>query len=198
LIKYDNLNGGMLEGEGERSWEFTYFQTFLEEEGLFERETPEGDDPAGFPIRVMGKLHYNLAMGAYRNRHNKVLAEKLTAWKQSLKKVRMSYEIIAYPRLEGLGYTLGVKDLIRDAIAHSNEDTKERPHRAPIELHDAELKVLGRLTQVRDLPFDPNKRVYQYAELAPLREAEHLLTDIEWKARGGQINPGGQDAGGDR
>jgi hypothetical protein len=194
------ISGSMLEAEGERPWEFTDLQTFLEEEGLYDRETPdlvypfstEKVEPVAYPLIVMGDLQFDLAKGAYHNRHNQPLADKLTAWKDSIQRVEMAYEILAYPRLETLAGTMPVKDAIRDALEHPNQDIEEHPHRAPIELSDEELKILGKLTQVRGLPFDPNKRVYQYAELAPLRKAEHLLTDMEWQARGGQINPGGK------
>ena len=116
----------------------------------------------------------------------------MTAWKESIQKVEMAYEITAYPRLIGSGYETAVAEGIRDAIAHPNQDTNEYPHRAPIELNSEEMSVLGKLTEARGLPFDPEKRVYRYSELASLREAEHTLSDLNWKARGGQVNPGGK------
>jgi hypothetical protein len=164
----------------------------LEGKGLFDPATPQGENPTWYPIQVMSQLQSDLAMRAYRNRQDTARAEKLTAWKESLHKVEMAYEIIAYPRLIGSGYDMAVAEGIADAIAHPNQETKEHPHRAPIELNTEEVSVLGKLTQARGLPFDPDKRVYRYAELAALREAEHYLTDIEWKARGGQVNPGGK------
>jgi hypothetical protein len=136
----------------------------------------------------MGDLQSDLAMGAYRHRDNKALAEKMTAWKKSLQKVEMAYEILAYPRLETVAGTMAVKEAIRDALAHPNQDTEERPHRAPIELNDDELKILGRLTQARDLPFDPNKRVYRYMELASLREAENIMANTSEIAQRGRQN----------
>lgn len=184
----------MPEGESSERPEgaLTGVSTLLEGKGLFGRATPQGENPTWYPRQVMSQLQSDLAMRAYRNRQDTALAEKLTAWKESLHKVEMAYEIMAYPRLIGSGYELAVAEGIRDAIAHPNQETKEHPHRAPIELNTEEVSVLGKLTQARGLPCDPDKRVYRYAELAALREAEHTLSDLNWKARGGQVNPGGK------
>jgi len=43
-------------------------------------------------------------------------------------------------------------------------DTK-RYGRDKVELNDEELEVLSKLTRVRRLPFDPEKRVYKYSEV---------------------------------
>jgi hypothetical protein len=128
--------------------------------------TPQGEDPTAYPLDVMSQLQSDLAMRAYRNRQDKALADKLTAWKDSINKVEMAYEILAYPRLSGSGliHETAVHEAIRDALRHPNQDIKEHPHRAPIELNDEELKTLGKLTKARDVPFDPNKRVYRYIE----------------------------------
>jgi hypothetical protein len=73
----------------------TGVSTLLEGKGLFGRATPQGEDPTAYPLDVMSQLQSDLAMRAYRNRQDTALAEKLTAWKESLQKVEMAYEIIA-------------------------------------------------------------------------------------------------------
>jgi len=145
------------------------------QQGVFDklRATRPGEDPTYRPIQLMSQLQYDLAMKAYREGHLQ-LGEKLP-WEKSLEKVRMAYEILAYPHFEHPDIQLEVKDTIRDALEHPGVRTEEFPHRAPIALNDEEMGTLSKLTQAMELPFDPDKRVYRYAELAPLREAEHIV-----------------------
>jgi hypothetical protein len=84
----------------------TGVSTLLEGKGLFGHATPQRENSTWYPIQVMSQLQSDLAMRAYRNRQDTARAEKLTAWKESLHKVEMAYEIIAYPRLIGSGYEL--------------------------------------------------------------------------------------------
>lgn len=174
----------MLEGsEGERPRpELTGFSTLLEGKGLFGSRTPKGEDPTWYPIQVMSEMQHDLAMRAYRNTQDKTLAEKLTAWKESIGKVEMAYEISAFPRLER-DYSLEVRDKIRDAQEHPNTDAQEYPHRAPIKLNSEELSTLGKIARARGLSFDAEKRIYRYSELSTLRQAEHILADTSDVAR---------------
>ena len=66
---------------------------------------------------------------------------------------------------------MSIREGITDAEIYPNERIDEYPHRAPIALNDAELKILGQITQDRGLPFNPEKKVYQYTDLIPRRNA---------------------------
>lgn len=161
------------------------------ESGLFDTHTPAGRDPTVFPMDVMDHLRSDIGMKAYRiSRYNRRLADQLESWKTSINKVTMAYEIIVYPTLEQAKQNLAripVKDPdgptpdmeemrinegIRDAQEHPYQNLDEYPHRGPIELTPLEINLLGRVTQTRGLPFNPEKRVYHYLELLPRLEAQ--------------------------
>ena len=151
----------------------------------------EGWEPTYWPIHLMGQLEHDLEMKAFRERRIK-LGEKAPETK-SVEKVRMAYEIIAYPHLENPDIKLELNDTIRDALEHPGVNPEEFPQRAPITLNDAEVRTLGKLTQAMELPFDPDKCVYRYAELAPLREADEIVfkqSDAYKKAKQNAIDAG--------
>jgi hypothetical protein len=132
-----------------------------------------GQDPLYRPSYLMDHLRYELSMQAYREGRVQV-GEKLPV-AQSLEKVRMAYDIIAYPRLDNAELKLEVKSVIADAVENPDMRTDDFPHRGPIALTDEEVRMLSKLAQAMALPFDPDKRVYRYTELQPLREAESIV-----------------------
>ena len=136
-----------------------------------------GEDPAARPIQLMSQLQLDLRRKAYRERQDEARAEQLTAWKQRVNKVEMAYEILAYPHLENPDWRLTVKERILDTLEYPDINTQDHPHRAPIALNDEEVRTLSQLTQAVELPFDPEKRVYRYSDLAPLLESEHLVSE---------------------
>lgn len=143
----------------------------LREMELFGNHTPKGADPIAFPLQVLSQAQYVAGMKDYETGYEKDLGERLAPHKKTLQKVEMAYEIIAYPLLENSQYGMSIREGISDAEIYPNERTDEYPHRAPIALNDAELKILGQITQDRGLPFSPEKRVYQYIDLVPRRDA---------------------------
>ena len=53
--------------------------------------------------------------------------------------------------------------------------------RDQVELNDAELAILSKLTAARNLPFNPEKRVYQYEEVFnPSQPIERALNGAEF------------------
>jgi hypothetical protein len=162
----------------------------LEARDLFPAYTPEGKDPTCYPIEVMENLVYDTSIKVHRGEVQKILAENWPSWKKSIKKVQMAYEITAYPLLElaearfasdpkrdptehgPSSYEMAINELIRDAQEHPDKDTQEYPHRAPIELNDEEMKILSKITQARELPFNPKKRVYHFLEHLPRLDAK--------------------------
>ena len=146
----------------------------LMQEGVFDKLSApqEGWEPTYWPIQLMSQMEHDLQMKAFRERRIK-LGETAPETK-SIEKVRMAYEIIAYPHLENPDLKLELNDTIRDALEHPGVRPEEFPHRAPVALNDAEARTLSKLTQAMELPFDPEKRVYRFAELAPLHEADKI------------------------
>jgi hypothetical protein len=162
----------------------------FQESGLFDAHTPPGRDPAVFPMDALDHLRSDVAMKARRtSRYNRRLADQLESWKTSINKVNMAYEIIVYPFLDVAEQNfaqapfkdphasdpsaerLRITEGIRDAQVNPNQDLDEYPHRGPITLTPLETYLLGRLTQTRGLPFNPQKRDYHYLEHLPRLEA---------------------------
>jgi hypothetical protein len=172
----------MLEGdvparpEGELTSKNTPHETESREAGLSHllqeqvigklRVAQPGEDSAARPLPLMDELEHDLQMRPSWERQDRARAEQLTAWKQSVKKVSMAFEILAYPHLEDPRLRGSVRKRMLDARAYPDINTHDHPHRAPIELNDEEVRALSMLTQVVELPFDPKKRVYQYSDLA--------------------------------
>ena len=62
--------------------------------------------------------------------------------------------------LKGLDQELK-KNIMKDLIDESNSYGRRRE----IDLNNEELEALGKLTAVRGLPFDPDKRLYRRSEV---------------------------------
>ena len=140
--------------------------------GLYGDYTPKGEDPAWYPTKIMTEAQSLAGMKDYKTGHEKDLGARLAPHKKNLRNVEMAYEIIAYPLLKSSEYGLEVASAVRDAQANPNVDIEENPHRAPVTLDDAELKLLGIISQARGVPFNPEKRVYKYNDLVARLYAE--------------------------
>jgi hypothetical protein len=147
----------------------------LMQEGVFDKlSAPHRDYEHAaiyWPIKLMSELEFDLQMKAYRE--GRIQRGEKSPEKKSIEKVRMAYEIIAYPQLDqdAPGFHGDLGNRISDALEHPGIDTEEHPNRAPIALNDAEVRTLSRLTQAMELPFDPDKHTYRYADLASAQEA---------------------------
>jgi hypothetical protein len=160
-------------------------------------ETPPTEDPAFWPVRVLSELN------SYIVDRDQTAGDKLSAWgvnarelgeryapiKEHIQKVKTAYEILAYPHCKYVGSRENIEDeLQRDR--QSNE-------REQVELDDAELTILSKLTAARKIPFNPEKRVYKYDEVfRPSPNIEKALDGAEFiKWRGEQERSGKQDSG---
>jgi hypothetical protein len=154
--------------EGERPRQLTAVSNLLAEKGLFTPYMPKGEDPTWYPLDVMHELQGHLDRKAQQSGQDTARAEKFASWKESIQKLQMAYEIIAFPHFEELTRGYAVMELAWDSL-------QKGPNNAPGELNDEERSILGRLTVARGLPFDPEKRAYRYAELYTLCAAEHIV-----------------------
>jgi hypothetical protein len=147
----------------------------LEERRLFAAWAPRGRDPENYPIEVMKQIQSELTerrdrqwaaaeylpedliQGKQMKALDRIIIDKLYSLKESVRKVERAFEIIAYP----VWQNQELKENIKEDIV----DDTERYGRDKVELNDEELEVIGKLTRVRSLPFDPEKRVYEYSEV---------------------------------
>jgi hypothetical protein len=128
-------------------------------------ETPDSVDPAYWPVQVLNELHALIldsddaaagrlnAMG-FRAR---ALGERFAPLQEHMQKVTTAYKILAYPHCK--------YELSRENIEDQLRRDRETNERDQVELSDAELHILNKLTAARKLPFDPDKRVYAYDEV---------------------------------
>lgn len=182
----------------------------FEESGVFDTHTPPGRDPTVFPMDVLAHLQSDVGMKADRlSRQNERLAGQLESWRRSINKVSMAYEITVYPFLDIAERNFAkdplkdpaatsphmeemrINEGIRDAQEHPGQDLDEHPHRGPIELTPLEVSLLGRMTQVRGLPFSPQKRVFRYTEHLPrLQATTQAALDSHWISTENAIDQG--------
>ena len=136
-------------------------------------ETPSREDPAFWPVKVLNELH---AMIVERddfapNARNvwgvsiREVGERFAPYKEHIRQVRTAYEILAYPHCK----SAGSREVIEAELAQDQWSNE----RDQVELNDAELAILSRLAAAKNLPFNPEKRVYQYDEVF------HPSPDIE-------------------
>ncbi len=136
-------------------------------------ETPPTEDPAFWPVRVLNELNYMIV-----NREDatpgalnvwgvpaREMGERFAPFKEHIRKVRTAYEILAYPHCK----SQGSREVIEAQLAQDQMSNE----RDQVELNDAELAILSKLTAARNFPFNPEKRVYQYDEVF------HPSPDIE-------------------
>ena len=93
------------------------------------------------------------------------MGERFAPMQQHIRNVKTAYEILAYPHCR----SAGSREVIEAELAMDQRSND----RNRVELNDAELAILSRLTAAKNLPFNPEKRVYQYDEVF------HPSPDIE-------------------
>ena len=136
-------------------------------------ETPPREDPAFWPVKVLNELHSMIVErdDFAPNARNvwgvsiREVGERFAPYKEHIRKVRTAYEILAYPHCK----SQGSRDVIEAQLAQDQKSNE----RDQVELNDAELAILSKLTAAKNLPFNPEKRVYQYDEVF------HPSPDIE-------------------
>src|SRR4051812_16191675 len=148
--------------------------------GLFGNYAPKGENPASYPLSVLSEAQYLAGMKDFKTGPEKDLGNRLAPHRKMLQNVEMAYQIITYPILQDTVYGSATRELIRDAQTNPNIDIEEYPHRKPVALSLAERKLLGMLTQDRELPFDPKKEVYAYTDLVARADArqEDICADM--------------------
>jgi len=144
-------------------------------------EAPPTEDPAFWPVRILNELH-----GYIVNRDD-IQPDTLNAWgvparelgerfaplKEPIRKVKTAYEILAYPHCK---YE-GSRNVIESELAQDQKANE----RDQVELNDAELAILSKLTAARNIPLNPEQRVYQYSEVFhPSQNIERALNGAEF------------------
>jgi hypothetical protein len=145
----------------------------LEEKGLFTAYTPEGRDPESYPIEVMRqikdgldrRLRYDHKLGIRPEVPTYELVNKYISWRHSIIDMTRAYEIIAYPSCKNQQLRENIKkDLVEDVHQHASWGGMNY-----VELNDEERELVGKMTTVRSLPFDSEKRIYVYTEVEECR-----------------------------
>lgn len=94
------------------------------------------------------------------------LVNKYLSWSYSIKAMTRAYQVIAYPFCKNQELRESIKkDLVDDVRQHASWNGMNY-----VELNDEERELVGKLTVVRRLPFDPEKHFYEYTELADCRD----------------------------
>jgi hypothetical protein len=136
-------------------------------------ETPPTEDPAFWPVRVLNELNHMIVNRdvADANTPNvwgvsaREVGERFAPMQQHIRNVKTAYEILAYPHCK----SAGSREVIEAELAQ-DQRVNERDQ---VELNDPELAILSRLAAAKNIPFNPEKRVYQYEEVF------HPSPDIE-------------------
>jgi hypothetical protein len=142
------------------------------------RDTPAGEDPAFWPIHVLNELNSYID---HREQLSNLpgdwdatpreTAETFAPIQENIRRVKTAYEILAYPHCK-------LEDRREEIEAELGKD-HELTGRDQVELDDTELKILGKLSAVRNIPFSPDKRVYTYEEvLHPSQPIEKARREI--------------------
>ncbi len=151
----------------------------LEEKRLFAVWTPKGRDPESYPIEAMKEIQSELTeriekqyaaseylpevliQGVQMKAVDQILIDKLYSLRESARKIERVFEIIVYPVLENQELKKKIEDEFVDKL--------NRGSIGEVVLSDEELEVISKMTRIRSLPFDPEKRVYNYTEVPGVR-----------------------------
>jgi hypothetical protein len=141
------------------------------ERAVFDKlgQTPAGEDSAYYPITVLNEFNYMIVNRGdiRRNPGGKPYAdfgERAAPMKESIRRVKTAYEILAYPHVkEG-----GRKDAIQAELLQDRQSFE----RDQVELTDEDLRALSKLTAARNIPFDTQKRIYKYSEVPGIPEGK--------------------------
>jgi hypothetical protein len=144
-------------------------------------ETPGGVDPAFWPVQVLNELNYMIvnrdeatpgALNVWGVPAREV-GERFAPFQEHIRKVKTAYEILAFPHCK----YQGSRDLIDDEL-YRDQHSFERDQ---VELSAPELAILSRLAAAKNIPFNPEKRVYQYEEVFhPSPDIEPALNSAEF------------------
>ena len=140
----------------------------LDEKRLFAAWAPKGRDPDSYPIEAMKQIQSEVTERIQRQydaaKHfsplrqsdvlDAIIIDKLWDLKISIYNVERAYEIIAYPICKNQELKISIK-----------KDLEKEGHMGRIELNEEELEAIGKMTTIRGIPFDPEKRVYAYYEV---------------------------------
>jgi hypothetical protein len=146
----------------------------LEDKGLFRAYAPEGRDLESYPIEVMKeikddldkKLRYDYNLGIRPEAPTKELVNKYISWRYSIQAMTRAYEVIAHPFCKSQQLRESIKmDLLEDVREHASWHGMNY-----VELNDEECELIGKMTAVRGLPFDPEKHIYVYTDVAECRD----------------------------
>ena len=151
--------------------------------GAFDKlsETPPTEDPAFWPVRVLNELNYMIV-----NRDEatpgvlnvwgvpaREVGERFAPFQEHIRNVKTAYEILAYPHCK----SAGSREVIEGELAQNQHSTD----RDRVELNDAELAILSHLAAAKNIPFNPEKRVYHYDEVFhPSPDIEPALNGAEF------------------
>lgn len=140
-------------------------------------DTPAGEDPAFWPVRVLNELNYRIVDRGPGN--SGPIGEKYAPLRETVQNVTTAYEILAYPHCKYIGS--------REIIEEQLRMKQEREERDSVELNDAEFSVLRKLAAARKIPLNPDKRRYNFSEVFnPPQEIEKALNAagfIKWQTR---------------
>ena len=142
------------------------------DEKLFGRlsQTPSGEDPAFWPVRVLNELNYLILDRGPGN--SGPIGEKFAPLKETVQNVTTAYEILAYPHCK----YIGSREIIEEQLR-----MKQRREIEAVELNDAEFSVLRKLAAARKIPINPEKRRYNFSEVFnPPHEIEKALSAPEF------------------
>jgi hypothetical protein len=144
-------------------------------------ETPEGEDPAFWPVHVLNELNHHILNRDHPGNErpglwgisSRQIGERFAPMQEHMQKVKTAYEILAYPHCKYAGRRENIEDeLARDQQSFARDQ---------VELSDDELQILRTLAAAKKLPVDPQKRIYQYAEVFhPSQNIEKALDGAEF------------------
>lgn len=143
----------------------------LDEKRLFAAWAPKRRDPESYPIEAMKQIQAEVAERIQRQydeaKHfspqgrsealDQIIIDKLYSLKVSIDTVEQAYGIITYPFCKD--------EKLKRSIKEELEKANDLTGRDKLELNEEELEVIGKMTRVRRLPFDPEKRIYEYSEV---------------------------------
>jgi hypothetical protein len=145
-----------------------FWERFVEKSSV----VPLGEDPAFWPANML--IEFNLLeaqRGDLTYPPKAELAEKLAPLQNSIRRMRLAYEIIAYPHCKEPGRREFIEgDLTLDRQIHERDQ---------VALNDGEVEIIGKLcaapryklhgdgsmTLQPEIPFNPQKRIYNYSEV---------------------------------
>jgi hypothetical protein len=149
-------------------------------------ETPEGEDPAYWPIHVLNELNHHILNKDHPGNErpglwgisSREIGERFAPMQDHIRKVKTAYEIIAYPHCKFVGRRENIEDeLARDQQSNDQDQ---------VELNDAELQILTKLASARKIPLNPDKHVYKYDEVfhpSPnIEKALDAAEFIKWRS----------------